>query len=528
MDSIKYLSILVLFFFQANVGYGNIESISVGMPPDIPISATPAYFPGPNYPAVPAYSGAPESYSPMPQIAPPFTMPPGLHFNPCSSPSPTPEIEAPSSPTTLPDPASPSSDPYPSLPELAPDSFSMPPLLPVAPSSFPIPSSSPYTEAVPELVSYPNLPDPASPMSQPPYQFSPLKGIKAAYWPSFNSFPASSIDISLFTHIYYAFLLPEPSTFKLNLTSDDLIKIPEFINLIRSKNPPVKALLSIGGGGSNKTVFSQMANSGITRDTFIRSTIEVARKYGFHGVDLDWEFPKDNKDMSNLALLYKEWNRAIFIESVINRRTRLLLTSAVYYASEFIFAEPIISYPAKAMRKYLDWMSPMCFDYHGSWENFTGAPAALYDPTGNLSTSYGIVSWIRAGVPAEKLVMGMPLYGKTWKLKDPSVNSIGALAVGARPGDQGSFVYNAIVDLNKKNGATVVYDSKTVSFYSYAGDIWIGYDDALSIKKKVQFARSVGLAGYFFWALGQDKEWALSTQGDFIIIVLCLFIFSLV
>ncbi|KAI8020455.1 Class V chitinase CHIT5 [Camellia lanceoleosa] len=62
----------------------------------------------------------------------------------------------------------------------------------------------------------------------------------------------------------------------------------------------------------------------------------------------------------------------------------------------------------------------MCYDYHGSWDtSVTGAQALLFNKSGNVSTSYGILTWVENGVPPEKLVMGPPMYGRTWKLKDP-------------------------------------------------------------------------------------------------------------
>lgn len=155
----------------------------------------------------------------------------------------------------------------------------------------------------------------------------------------------------------------------------------------------------------------------------------------------------------------------------------------------------------------------MCFDYHGTWDNFTGVNAALYDPKSNISTYYGLGSWIRAGVPPSKLVMGLPLYGRTWKLQDPNVHGIGAPAVGPATDTDGTMNYDVILGFNKQNKATVVYDGLSVSYYSYAGTSWITYDDVWSIRKKVQFARSLGLHGYFFWALDKDKDWTLSRQG---------------
>ncbi|KAK8591193.1 hypothetical protein V6N13_031252 [Hibiscus sabdariffa] len=76
----------------------------------------------------------------------------------------------------------------------------------------------------------------------------------------------------------------------------------------------------------------------------------------------------------------------------------------------------------------------------------------------------------------------------------------------------GSLVIMAFVGFNKVNNATVKYDRTTVSYDSYAGDSWIGYDNVKSIKWKVWFARVKGLVGYFFWAVTYDKNWALSRQ----------------
>jgi chitinase len=102
--------------------------------------------------------------------------------------------------------------------------------IPAAPSySVPSPSAVPAYPGVP--ASSPPLPSPVSypsvPASREPYPSPPdHKGIKEAYWPSFDEFEASSIDTSYFTHIFYAFLLPDPVTFKLNVTPFDQQKKP--------------------------------------------------------------------------------------------------------------------------------------------------------------------------------------------------------------------------------------------------------------------------------------------------------------
>ncbi|XP_016162768.1 acidic mammalian chitinase [Arachis ipaensis] len=339
--------------------------------------------------------------------------------------------------------------------------------------------------------------------------------VKAGYWPSGNSLSPSSIDTRYFTHIYYAFVEPEPNTFNLIITSSDQNYIPQFINGLSNRNPPVKTILSIGGGASNATLFSLMASTVKSRAAFINSTIQVARQYGFDGLDLDWEFPENEQDMANLALLFKEWHQAVVLEAKVHRRLRLLLTAAVYYAHTIVLIGPgPRSYPAQAIKDYLDWASPMCFDYHGAWSNFTGYNNALFDPKSNISTQFGLGSWIQSGVPPSKLVFGLPLYGRAWKLQDPKVHGDGAPAVGAADGTDGTMNYNDILEFNKKNKATVVFDRSAVSYYTYAGTTWMSYDDAPSMTRKVQYSKSLGLKGYFFWQVGGDKNWTMSRQAS--------------
>ncbi|CAK9183167.1 unnamed protein product [Ilex paraguariensis] len=155
------------------------------------------------------------------------------------------------------------------------------------PPNFLVPS--PVSRSISEPVTTSN--------SHPSAPILTAQGIKAAYWPSFTGFPASSIDTLYFTHIYYAFLLPDPNTYKLNITPLDQEKLIEFMVALNALNPPVKTLVSIGGGGNDPNVFSKMVSSESTRAIFINSTIEFARKYGFDGVDLDWEFPANDRDM---------------------------------------------------------------------------------------------------------------------------------------------------------------------------------------------------------------------------------------
>ncbi|KAK2646681.1 hypothetical protein Ddye_021876 [Dipteronia dyeriana] len=342
------------------------------------------------------------------------------------------------------------------------------------------------------------------------------RAVKAAYWPSWaENFPPSAINTSFFTHIYYAFLMPNDVTYKFNLENSTAILLSNFTTTIRHKNPPVKTLFSIGGGGSDSTIFTRLASEAGTRKVFIDSSLEVARKFGFDGVDLDWEFPESSKEMQDLGCLFDEWRLAIDNEANSTGQAPLLLTAAVYFSVDFFISEVYRKYPVDSITRNLDWISAMSFDYHGSWDtSLTGAHAALYDPKGNISTSYGLKSWLFAGVPSCKLVMGLPLYGRSWTLKDPNLHRIGSPGVGVGPGDKGFITLSEVDEFNRENAVTVTFDIETVSTYSFAGTTWIGYDDAFTTTTKIGFAQAHGLRGYFFWALSYEREWKITRQAS--------------
>ncbi|GER42847.1 chitinase [Striga asiatica] len=294
--------------------------------------------------------------------------------------------------------------------------------------------------------------------------------VKGGYYPSWaRNMRPDEINTTHYTHIFYAFLVPNNLTFTFdNITPQQAASLRNFTSTLHAKNPPAAPLFSIGGGGADPTLFSRMASAHSTRKAFIDSAISLARDYGFCGMDLDYEFPRTPSDMNNLGRLFREWRSAVEREAKQRpSRQRLLITAAVYYAADM----------------------------------------TLSSPSRNLSTSYGVESWMKAGVEAQKLVMGLPMYGRTWKLKSENETGIGAPAVGVGMGDEGTMTYGQIVNLTN---ATEVYDSKTVSAYSVSGLDWVGYDDVQSVGVKIDFAKKLKLRGHFFWAVNGDYHWRLS------------------
>ncbi|MCD7460171.1 hypothetical protein HAX54_042980 [Datura stramonium] len=340
-----------------------------------------------------------------------------------------------------------------------------------------------------------------------------IKGVKWPEW-SCDEFPASTIETSLFTHIYYAFLNPSHETYKFEISDQTAEKLKAFTSTLHSNKPTVNVLLSIGGWGvvgELAETYARMASSSSSRWDFINSSIKVARDYNFDGIDFDWEFPKNQAEMDQLGCLFHEW-RAM-IDTDAKGRTPLSLSASAFYRPECYDHDQL--YPIESMNKNLDYINLMCYNYYGSWDTkTTGNHAALFNrKCKEISTSYGIESWIEKGAQKSKLIMGLPLFGRTFKLKDRNNHGIGDPAIGVGPGKDGYLPYKEIVNFNSSRNATVIYDENSQSTYSYVDSHWIGYDDERSIKKKLEFAKEKELGGYFFFAIGFDEHWQLSKAG---------------
>ncbi|XVE71101.1 hypothetical protein DITRI_Ditri10aG0123500 [Diplodiscus trichospermus] len=331
--------------------------------------------------------------------------------------------------------------------------------------------------------------------------------VRAAYWSAGSEFPVSDIDSTLFTHLFCAFADLNSQTNQVTISLANQARFSTFTQTVQQKNPAIRTLLSIGGGSSEASAFATMASQASTRKSFIDSSINLARSYGFHGLDLDWEYPSTATEMTNLGLLLNEWRAAVDNESTSTCNTKLLLSAALFRSSDYY----TLNYPIQVIENSLDWINVMAYDFYGPrWSNVTGPPSALYNPGTQVSGDYGIRTWIKAGIPSNKLVLGFPFYGYAWQLVDANNHGFFAPSSGPAISPDGDLGYGQIRNFISQNSATEVYNATVVSNYCYSGTTWIGYDDTESITTKVSYAKENGLLGYFAWHVGADDDWILS------------------
>lgn len=331
--------------------------------------------------------------------------------------------------------------------------------------------------------------------------------IKAGYWYSGTEFPIADINAALFTHLICAFGNLN-STYELQISSTDQKYFSAFTSTVKQKNPSVVTLLSIGGGNANYSIYSSMISQFSSRKSFIDSSISIARLYGFEGLDFSWPKASTAADATNMGTLLDEWRAAVESESRNNNSSQLILTIAAPY-SQYILEATL---PVESMRRNLDWVHVLAFDFHTPTSNpkRTGPSAPIYDPASNQSTDFGLNSWINGGLPANKIVLGLPFYGYAWTLRDPKDNAIGAPANGSAMSTDGAMTYKEIRDYIQQYNAVSSYNSTYATKYCSFGSTWIGFDDVEVVKAKVSYAKQRNLRGYVVWQVPNDYNGELS------------------
>ncbi|KAH7546220.1 hypothetical protein FEM48_Zijuj01G0177400 [Ziziphus jujuba var. spinosa] len=342
--------------------------------------------------------------------------------------------------------------------------------------------------------------------------------VRAGYWYASSESPIPDINSALFTHLLCGFANVNSSTYQLSIPSADDQYFSSFTSIVKRKNPSIITLLSMWNGQaataqsvlgekSNTSVLSSMLEQSSNRRSFIESSIRTARKYGFQGMDLFWLWPNEVSDMTNMGILLEEWRAAINSEPRNSNQSKLMLTMALRYVPDF----GNLSYPIESIRRNLDWAHVVAYDYHlPTKENVTHAHAALYDPSSNISTDYGIGKWLSKGFPASKLALGLPYHGYAWTLVNANDNGINALASGLAVTQDGSMSYKYIKWYTRSYGSHITYNATYVVNYCSIGSTWIGFDDVEAIRTKIAYAKEKKLLGYNVFMVTNDDNWVLS------------------
>ena len=283
-------------------------------------------------------------------------------------------------------------------------------------------------------------------------------------------------DPAVMTHINYAFGHVSDSFDGVRIDNPERLRM---IVGLKEKNPALKVMLSIGGWGSGR--FSEMAASEKNRKGFVEDCRRVVDDFKLDGIDIDWEYPTQSsagissspEDTGNFTLLMRDLRRAL--------GKKKLLTAATVCDAKYIDFRSCI--------QYMDFVNVMAYDMGNPPQHHSAlfpSPVASH-----ITASQAVEEHLKAGVPADKLVLGMPFYGRGGRedggLREYDRTGILPRGYEKRWDDVGKVPYIA-------NGQGVLVR---------------GYENCKSLAEKCQFVLDHHLRGGMYWDYASDNS-----QGD--------------
>jgi chitinase len=228
-------------------------------------------------------------------------------------------------------------------------------------------------------------------------------------------------------------------------------------------------------------------------DTFLRGHFApgIAEPRIFDGFDIDWESPQE-EDAANLLGLLQEFRRQM--DAV---RPGLRLSIAVGNTPQML---PGTDFAALA--PLVDQVGVMNYDYTGPWSPITGFLAPLFSnpdaPHRGNSIERSIASYKAAGVPPEKLLMGLPFYGYSWTGVGKTDNGLFQAGKGVR----GDRPYRYLRTLSAPFSS--YRDPRSQAPWLFDGQTFWTYEDPVSVRYKVSYAALQHLGGVMIWELSDD------------------------
>ena len=344
---------------------------------------------------------------------------------------------------------------------------------------------------------------------------APEKLVVAYVFPQNSVLQPGQIEAQRLTRINYAFA--NIANGRMVTGFDHDAENFAFLQSLKTENPSLTLLVSVGGWLWS-TNFSDISLTAASRTVFIQSVMEFLEKYNLDGLDIDWEYPGmpgaghpfRPEDKQNFTLLLKEL-RTRFTAETAKTHKRLYLTFAAGASGDFLEHTEM----AKA-QQYVDTVNLMSYDYYeASSDPISGNHAPLFtDPADpkKVSAAESVAAFEKAGVPAAKIVLGMPFYGRAWsQVADVNHGLFQPGKPAANINARYSALAQSMLDASQNSGYVRYWDEKSSVPYLYNAQqqIFITYEDPQSIAAKCQFVLSHKLGGVMFWEYSNDPSGTL-------------------
>jgi chitinase len=327
-----------------------------------------------------------------------------------------------------------------------------------------------------------------------------------------QNYYVDDIPTSLLTHVIYAFArLQADGTCVSVDTSDDNTNFP-LLSQLNQQYPDLQILISVGG--AVETQFSSVAANETKRLNFVRTAVEFMTKNGFDGIDIDWEFPTAS-DSANFTTMLNELRIQLDTQGAADGSYHPLTIAAPAGQSNYENIQLSQIHP------YLAWINLMTYNFttvSSKTTDFVG-PLRAYDTETERhvthNVDFAVQAYLAAGVPADKIVVGVRFVGTGWQGVSSANNGLYQDNSGAARGTwdnpedppTGSFGYQDIEDnylptytRSWENAAEVpwLYDPDTATM--------ISYEDQESVTAKANYVLANQLCGIMIWELAADDD----------------------
>lgn len=342
---------------------------------------------------------------------------------------------------------------------------------------------------------------------------SPSKRIIAYVYGWQDNWGPNFEKAKMITHINFAFAnIKDGKVIEGNENDGEVL---EKLNALKKINDSLKILISVGGWGWSGD-FSDAVLTEKSREVFANSAIVFMQKHNLDGVDLDWEYPGQvgagnvfrPDDKENFTLILKLLRKKL--DSLATPKEKFLLTIATGANQNYLDHTDM----AEA-QKYFDFLNIMTYDFYTGGSQETGHHGNLYKSdfdttTHPRSANSAVQQHLNAGIPAEKIVVGVPFYGRWWK----GTNSKNAGRYQSSTGKTGSFDYKVIADSLRQNKTWLEqWDSAAQAPYIWRerDSLFLTYENPRSLQLKVDYVKKNELGGIMFWEFNGDNGKLLET-----------------
>jgi GH18 family chitinase len=348
---------------------------------------------------------------------------------------------------------------------------------------------------------------------------APANFVKVGYyetwnqkWPCLNT-RIRDIDLSNYTHVHYSFadILPDYTIYLDQYAKE---QFTDFKSL-----SGVKKIISFGGWGvsTSPTTFQHLRLMVQNPDKYVNALVAFVADNNLDGIDIDWEYPGATDIPDIIPGLPSDGTD--YLNFLTMLRARLPSSKSISIAAPASYWY-LKNFPIVKMSKILDYIVFMTYDLHGQWDYKIPSLGPHLLSHVNWTETESMLNLItHAGVPSNKVLLGLAKYGRSFQQVDPTCYGPTCKFTGpdsgATPGrctnTSGYIALSEIKDIINTQTIRKTYVDAKSQILLYGKDQWVAYLTDDQLNSRTDTAKSMNLGGTITWAMDLDSKQPVNT-----------------